>query len=122
MIVRRNISEPFRTGLSHQEIWSSSDHGLIMCWEVGRKRAAEKPALAALCKSGELPVLGWKGGVSRQLLKLEKFGSLKYLAHWQGLRGENLEVDLSMERTVTCTRTRMAVTFTPDQAKYIFQV
>ena len=122
MIVRRNISEPLRTGLSHQEIWSSSDQGLIMCWEVGRKRAEEEPELAALCKSGELPVLGWKGGVSRQLLKLEKFGSLKYLAQWQGLRGEDLDVDLATERTLICTKTEMTVTFTPDQAKYISQV
>lgn len=79
MMVQRKINEHFRTGLEHREIWSSSDLGLIMCWEVGRKRAEEKPELAAQCKNGELPVLGWKGGVSRQLLKLEKFGSLKYL-------------------------------------------
>jgi hypothetical protein len=66
--------------------------------------------------------LGWKGGVSRSLKKLEKYGSLKYLAQWQGLRGEDLDVDLSEERTLTCSRTRMVVTFTPDQAKYFNQV
>lgn len=122
MIVQRKINEPFRTELEHREMWSSSDLGLIMCWEVGRKRAEEKPGLAAQCKNGELPVLGWKGGVSRQLLKLEKFGSLKYLAQWQGLRGEDLNVDLAKERVLTCTKTKMTVTFTPDQAKYISQV
>jgi hypothetical protein len=31
-------------------------------------------------------------------------------------------VDLSEERTLTCSRTRMVVTFTPDQAKYFNQV
>ncbi|MNE97141.1 hypothetical protein D3C80_1954430 [compost metagenome] len=67
-------------------------------------------------------MLGWKGGVSRQLVKLEKFGSLKYLAQWQGLRGEDLDVDLATERTLICTKTEMTVTFTPDQAKYISQV
>ncbi|MPR01175.1 hypothetical protein F0169_03240 [Pseudomonas sp. MAFF 212408] len=122
MIVRRNINEPLRTGLSHEEMWSSSDHGLITCWEVGRKRAEEKPELAAGCKNGELPVLGWKGGVGRQLLKLEKFGSLKYLAQWQGLRGEDLDVDLKTERTLVCTKTKMTVTFTPDIAKYLLPV
>jgi hypothetical protein len=34
-------------------------------------------------------------GVSRSLKKLEKYGSLKYLAQWQGLRGEDLDVDLA---------------------------
>ncbi|WP_312151443.1 hypothetical protein [Pseudomonas sp.] len=122
MIIRRNITAPLRTGLSHQEIWSSSDQGLIMCWEVGRKRAKENPELAAQCQAGELPVLGWKGGVSRQLLKSEKFGSLKYLAQWQGLRGEDLDVDLTAEKTLICTKTEMTVTFTPDRTKYISQV
>jgi hypothetical protein len=122
MIVRRSISEPFRSALSHEELWSGFDKGLIQCWEIGRKRAEEKPELAALCKNGELPVLGWKGGVSRQLLKLDKFGSLMYLAQWQGLRGEDLEVDLGIEKKLICTKTQMAVTFTPDQAKYSSQI
>ncbi|MFJ1573961.1 hypothetical protein ACIOAU_20595 [Pseudomonas sp. NPDC088322] len=122
MLIQRKLSEPTRTDLSHQEIWSSSDQGLIRCWEIGRQRATEKPDLALQCKSGELPVLGWKGGVSRKLLKSEKYGSLKYLAQWQGLRGEDLEVDLTAEISLTCSKTEMTVTFTPDQAKYIAQV
>ncbi|MHA6574972.1 hypothetical protein [Pseudomonas yamanorum] len=122
MIVQRKFNEPIRTELEHREIWSGSDLGLIMCWEVGRKRAEENPELAAQCKNGELPVLGWKGGVSRQLLKLEKFGSLKYLAQWQGLRGDDLDIDLAAERVLTCTKIKMTVTFTPDQAKYVSQV
>ncbi|MNV92479.1 hypothetical protein D3C71_1870840 [compost metagenome] len=63
--------------------------------------------------------MGWKGGVSRSLKKLEKYGSLKYLAQWQGLRGESLDVDLTQEHPLTCARTRMVVTFTPDRSKYI---
>ena len=67
-------------------------------------------------------MLGWKGGVSRSLKKNEKFGSLKYLAQWQGLRGEDLDIDLGEERSLTCSRTKMRVTFTPDRAKYFNQL
>jgi hypothetical protein len=122
MIVQRKITETLRTDLDHLELWSASDKGLIKCWEVGRKRAEAEPELAAQCQNGELPVLGWKGGVSRQLLKLEKFGSLKYLAQWQGLRGEDLNIDLTAEKELTCTKTTMIVTFTPDHTKYASQV
>lgn len=53
--------------------------------------------------------------------KLEKFGSLSYLAQWQGLRGETLDIDPAQEVLKTCSRTHMMVTFTPDKAKYINQ-
>jgi hypothetical protein len=84
------------------------------------RRALSRPRPTIL--AGELPVLGWKGGVSRSLKKLEKYGSLKYLAQWQGLRGEDLDVDLGQERALTCSRTKMVVTFTPDRSKYFNQV
>lgn len=41
-----------------------------------------------------------------------KIGSLQYLAAWQGLRGENLEIDTDAEVTVTCSKTGVPVTFT----------
>ncbi|MGY4816256.1 hypothetical protein ACVNP3_09940 [Pseudomonas chlororaphis subsp. piscium] len=120
-LVYRKIVEPNRTGLTHQEIWEAADKGLIQCWEIGRERAKEHPQLALQCSEGQLPPLNWKGGVSRKLKKLEKFGSLKYLAQWQGLRGENLDIDLATEYTLTCSLTGMLVTFTPDQSKYLNQ-
>ncbi|PNB72223.1 hypothetical protein C1X64_20980 [Pseudomonas sp. GW456-E7] len=120
--IHRSIDTPLRTGLNREELWEADDKGLIKCWEVGRQRAARFPDLARQCLSGELPVLGWKGGVSRSLKKTEKYGSLKYLAQWQGLRGEDLDVDLAQERALTCARTAMVVTFTPDRAKYFNQV
>lgn len=120
--VQRNIAAPLRTGLTRTQLWEAADQGLIKCWEVGRQRAARFPHIAQQCLDGELPVLGWKGGVSRSLKKLEKYGSLKYLAQWQGLRGEDLDVDLAQERALTCSRTGMVVTFTPDRAKYFNQV
>jgi CubicO group peptidase (beta-lactamase class C family) len=120
--VQRNIDAPLRTGLTRTQLWEAADQGLIKCWEIGRQRAARFPNLAQQCRDGELPVLGWKGGVSRSLKKLEKYGSLKYLAQWQGLRGEDLDIDLSEERSLTCSRTKMRVTFTPDRTKYFNQV
>ncbi|CAI8761597.1 MULTISPECIES: hypothetical protein [Pseudomonas] len=120
--VQRNIAAPLRTGLTRTQLWEAADQGLIKCWEVGRQRAARFPHIAQQCLDGELPVLGWKGGVSRSLKKLEKYGSLKYLAQWQGLRGEDLNIDLSEERSLTCSRTKMVVTFTPDRTKYFNQM
>lgn len=121
MTVRRKKTEPLRTGLSRNEIWEGPDQGLIMCWEIGRTRAETFPELAQKCLEGHLPVLGWKGGVPRTLKKRSKFGSLKYLAQWQGLRGEDLHIDPTQEITITCTATGMVVTFTPEQSKYLNQ-
>ncbi|WP_426205159.1 hypothetical protein [Pseudomonas sp. TWP3-1] len=120
--IHREIAAPLRTGLSRTQLWEAADKGLIKCWEIGRQRATRFPDLAQRCLANELPVLGWKGGASRSLKKNEKYGSLKYLAQWQGLRGEDLDIDLSVERALTCSRTKMVVTFTPDRSKYLNQV
>lgn len=119
--IQRPITTEPRTGLSREELWDGPGKGLIKCWEVGRDRARRFPELAQRCLAGELPVLGWKGGVSRSLKKTAKFGCLKYLAQWQGLRGEDLDIDLAEERTLTCSSTSMIVTFTPDRAEYVNQ-
>ncbi|WP_409317007.1 hypothetical protein [Pseudomonas sp. KCJK9016] len=120
--IHRPIDSPLRSGLTRNELWEAADKGLIKCWEIGRQRADRFPDLARRCRADELPVLGWKGGVSRSLKKNEKYGSLKYLAQWQGLRGEDLDIDLGAERVMTCSRTKMVVTFTPDRSKYFNQV
>ena len=59
--------------------------------------------------------------ISESLLKIqkkEKYGSLNYLAQWQGLRGEDLDIDLTAERETICAKTGMKVIFTCDAAKY----
>jgi len=119
--IKRAITTPPRSGLTREELWEGHDRGLIKCWEIGRDRAQRFPELAQRCLAGELPVLGWKGGVSRSLKKTAKFGCLKYLAQWQGLRGEDLDIDLIQEHTLTCSGTHMIVTFTPDRSKYVNQ-
>jgi len=113
----RNVDEPDRTGLIWEEIWQGPDRGLIRSWEIGRHKARIEADLAALCKDGELPQLAWKGGVTRTLKKLTRWGSHHYLAQWQGLRGEPLNLDTENEQTVICARTGMIVTFTSDAGK-----
>lgn len=78
---------------------------------------AEEPELAANAISGQLVVLPWKGGVEKAIKKKEKFGSLRYLAMWQGLRGEDLNIDTSTEPSLICTLTGMKVVFTSDYEK-----
>lgn len=115
----REISEPIRSGLTHDEYWSGVDKGLIKCWEVGREIGQRNPALKAQCEAGELPILGWKGGISSVDRKIKKFGSLKYLAQWQGIRGENLSMDRSVEISIVCSKTGSTVIFTSSREKYL---
>ena len=118
MKIHRLISEPIREDQNWEERWKGKDQGLIACWERGREKSREDPALAARAREGQLVVLGWKGGVEKAIKKKQKFGTLYYLAMWQGLRGEDLNVDLTEEVVLTCTATGMAVAFTNDVAKY----
>ena len=116
--IHRSNKESKREGLSWDERWEGKDKGLITCWEVGRELREKEPELASRAESGELPVLGWKGGVEKKTKKSEKFGTLFYLAQWQGLRGDDLAIDLSQESELVCTKTEMRVIYTGDLKKY----
>jgi hypothetical protein len=118
MKTNRSTSEPIRESAKWEERWNGVDQGLIACWERGREKSHEDHALATLARDGQLVVLPWKGGVEKEVKKKQKYGTLRYLAMWQGLRGEDLDIDLSEEVVLTCTATRMTVTFTNDVAKY----
>jgi hypothetical protein len=107
----RSITEPIRKGLSWEEQWRGPDDGLILCWETGRQKAAQNPELAASVKRGELAPLGWKGGVTKKVQIDRKNGTLNYLAEWQGLRNEDLDVVMDGERVIVCTKTGQAVVF-----------
>ena len=115
--IYRSYQEPNRVGLSWNECWRGYDQGLICCWEKGRELSKKEPSLAECARKGELPILVWKGGVEKKL-KSKKYGTLFYLAQWQGLRGENLDIDLSKEVAITCSKTGMKVIFTSDINKY----
>jgi hypothetical protein len=116
--INRSFKESKREGLSWDERWNGDDKGLITCWEVGREKRDKEPVLAERIEKGELPVFGWKGGVEKKIKKGEKYGTLYYLAQWQGLRGEDLDIDLSQEPELTCTKTDMKVIYTADLNKY----
>lgn len=118
MRVFRPSSEPPREGLSTEQKWKGPDRGLITCWEVGRRIAENQPELAERAKAGELPPLGWKGGVEMATKIRQKIGTHFYLAQWQGLRGDDLNIDLASEPQLTCARTGMTVIFTGNVKKY----
>ena len=107
----RSISEPIRQNLSWQDEWRGPDKGLIYCWEMGRQRRLNDPDLASRADRGELAPLGWKGGVTKKLQGDLKKGTLNYLAEWQGLRNEDLDVAVDGERVVVCAKTGQAVVF-----------
>jgi hypothetical protein len=116
--IYRSITEPLRGPLTYNERWKGSDKGSIISWEIGRKLAKEKPELAERAKNDELPLSGWKGGTDNQLKVPKKFGAMFYLAEWQGLRGEDLDIDITQEPTLTCSKTGLQVTYTFDIDKY----
>ena len=116
--IYRSYTEPKREGLSWDECWRGEDRGLITCWEIGRELREKKPDLAKRAENGELPVLVWKGGVEKKIKITEKYGTLNYLAQWQGLRGENLDIDLSQEYELICSKTGMKIIYTGDVNKY----
>jgi hypothetical protein len=109
---------PRREGLSWHERWDAEDRGVIAAWEVGRELRERGSPLAALAERDELPVLPWKGGVARRIKKTRKYGTLLYLAEWQGLRGDDLAIDLDNEVELTCSKTNMTVIYTLDREKY----
>jgi hypothetical protein len=118
MKIHRSITEPIREGTKWEERWTAQDEGLIACWERGREKRSEAPVLAAQAEVGQLVVLPWKGGVERAVKKKQKFGTLFYLAMWQGLRADDLNIDSAEETVLGCTATGMTVVFTRDLAKY----
>ena len=120
MKINRSITEPIRKDVKWEKKWDDADQGLIACWERGREMSAVDPDLASQAINGQLVVLPWKGGVEKELKnkKKPKFGTLPYLAMWQGLRGEDLDIDLDDEPVLSCSKNKMTVIFTNNKDKY----
>jgi hypothetical protein len=118
MKIHRSISQPLRTNATWEELWSGGDQGLIACWERGREKSLEDTALALQASKGQLVVLPWKGGVEKAIKMKQKYGTLRYFAMFQGLRNEDLDVDLTQEIVRICSVTNMTVVFTNDIAKF----
>lgn len=117
MIINKSISEPIPPIRNFNENWGDLSAGLVTAWNTGRDKIERDPELAEAARNGQLIPLVWKGGVEKKILKTTKYGSMYYLAMWQGLRGEDLNIDLDFETTLTCSATGMTVIFTPDIEK-----
>ncbi len=109
--LRRSIKTPTREGLSWEQTWRGPDEGLIYCWEHGREERIQRPEDAKRAERGELVGLDWKGGVRKKLKAERVRGTLRYLATWQGLRGEDLDIDVDGETVIVCSRFGQAVAF-----------
>jgi hypothetical protein len=119
--IHRTVATPIREGLDTEKRWLGPDLGVIAAWERGRQLGRENPELSARARAGELMVLPWKGGVERALKSGQKYGTNRYLAMWLGLRGADLDVDLTNETELRCTVTGMTVIYTSDPTKYAGQ-
>lgn len=109
--IKCSISEEIRESTSWDEAWLGPDKGLITCWEVGRLKAKEEPDLADRAKAGELVPLPWEGGLQTAIKKIKNYGTFNYLAMWQGLRGENLDIELGKTYTIVCSKHNKTVVF-----------
>lgn len=112
MQIHEAISSPPTPSEKWHDRWEGPDQGLICSWLRGIEKSQENPDLAAKAKAGELPVLAWKGGLEKTIKAKTKVGSMAYLATWQGLRGEDLNIDPDVEVSITCSRTGVPVLFT----------
>jgi hypothetical protein len=119
MRIHRLITETIRPNLTWDERWESADRGLIACWERGRAKSLGDATLTQQARNGQLMILPWKGGVEKAIKKKQKYGSFYYLAMWQGLRGNDLDIDTENEPALTCSVTGMTVVFTNDMAKLL---
>lgn len=120
MRIQESITRPPRLAERWEDRMEGPDKGLIASWLRGIEKAKEDPALAAKAFAGELPPLPWKGGVEKAI-KGSKIGALHYLAAWQGLRGEDLDINMNDEFEKTCTRTQVTVLFTGDLKKLLVE-
>lgn len=61
--------------------------------------------------------LVWKGGVEKKFLKTTKYESMYYLAIWERLRGENLNINLDSEQSVASAATAIMIIVMPNIEK-----
>ncbi len=113
MLIQASAAKPPQQGESWEERQEGEDCGLISAWLAGRGMRERDPAAAQAALRGELPVLPFKGGVEKPI-KGSKIGSLHYIAMWQGLRGDDLNVTLGSRPVMRCIRTGVQVYFTDD--------
>jgi len=109
-VIQRSVHEPIRLNMTWEQYWLGSDRGLIKAWEIGRQLRDHQSEIVVCAERRELPVLPWKGGVEKTT-KAAKWGSLYYLAQWQGMRGDDLKINTKNETRIVCAKTGVTVTF-----------
>ena len=113
-----SIREPLRDNPDWSARWGDLAAALITCWERGRELAIQNTSLAAAVRAGQLVPLSWRGGVPPPVrgdkAPKRKYGSFHYLAMWQGLRGDDLDINTESNPQRVCARFGTVVTFTDD--------
>lgn len=112
MKIHQSIADPPTPSEDWHKRWEGPDQGLIFNWLRGIEKAQQDPDLATKAKAGELPLLAWRGGLEKPIKSKTKTGAMAYLAAWQGLRGEDLNIDTDIELSIICSRTGVPVLFT----------
>lgn len=113
MLITASRLSPPVLGDSWEARQEGEDEGLISAWLAGLDMRERDCNLSQAALRGELPVLPFKGGVEKKI-KGGKIGALKYIAMWQGLRGEDLCVTIGSRPVMKCAKTGVQVSFTDD--------
>lgn len=98
------------------------DGGIINAWLAGIKHRSDNSPWYKAAEAGELPILPYRGGVEKKIKKNLKIGVLHYLAMWQGLRGEDLDINTTDEPILTCSKFGVSVQYTLNLSKIYAQV
>lgn len=118
MLLKHAFANPPPMAADYAERMEGPDQGIVNAWLAGiAMRRDTECAQQASALAGELPVLPYRGGVERKLKIKQKIGALHYLAMWQGLRGDDLDIDTETEPELICTKTGVLVLFTLDYKK-----
>lgn len=119
MLIQASFAYPPAFKEVYEERVNGPDKGVVNAWLAGIAKHRDQSDIAMRAMAGELPILPYRGGVEKAVKSKDKVGSLLYLAMWQGLRGEDLRIDLESEPKIVCSRTNVPVTFTLDLRKLL---
>ncbi len=119
MIVQAFVADPPPQRADYEERNNGPDMGIVNAWLAGLEKRNEWHLAVQSALRNELPVLPFKGGVVKAINSKTKIGALHYLAMWQGLRSEDLRIDMQAEPVMVCSAYGVRVTFTGDIKKLL---
>lgn len=80
----------------------------------GNRKGPRRPLVGGESSCGRAAFDGLEGRHRKPIKAKTKIGSTFYLATWQGLRGESLDIELGRDVRMTCARTGITFTYTDD--------